>query len=114
MLVAFACVDADGAPLLPCGRCRQLLWEHGGPALLVDTADGPIPMGRLLPRAFGREDLERVAQPSGGADDAQTPTGGVLVVADTSAVSDSSSALPARLPAPEARMGMVPSASTDD
>jgi cytidine deaminase len=61
-LVAFACVDADGGPLLPCGRCRQLLWEHGGPALLVDTADGPVPIGRLLPRAFGREDLDRVAQ----------------------------------------------------
>jgi cytidine deaminase len=61
-LVAFACVDADGGPLLPCGRCRQLLWEHGGPALLVDTADGPVPIGRLLPRAFGREDLDRVAR----------------------------------------------------
>jgi cytidine deaminase len=60
-LVAFACVDAAGGPLLPCGRCRQLLWEHGGPALLVDTADGPVPIGRLLPRAFGREDLDRVA-----------------------------------------------------
>jgi cytidine deaminase len=60
-LVAFACVDAGGGPLLPCGRCRQLLWEHGGPALLVDTADGPVPIGRLLPRAFGREDLDRVA-----------------------------------------------------
>ncbi|HVE31494.1 MAG TPA: cytidine deaminase, partial [Mycobacteriales bacterium] len=60
-LVAFACVDAAGGPLLPCGRCRQLLWEHGGPALLVDTADGPVPIGQLLPRAFGREDLDRVA-----------------------------------------------------
>jgi cytidine deaminase len=60
-LVAFACVDAEGGPLLPCGRCRQLLWEHGGPPLLVDTADGPVPIGRLLPRAFGREDLYRVA-----------------------------------------------------
>jgi len=60
-LVAFACVDAEGGPLLPCGRCRQLLWEHGGPALLIDTADGPVPIGRLLPRAFGREDLDRVA-----------------------------------------------------
>jgi cytidine deaminase len=60
-LVAVACVDAHGGPLLPCGRCRQLLWEHGGPALLVDTTDGPVPIGRLLPRAFGREDLDRVA-----------------------------------------------------
>jgi cytidine deaminase len=60
-LVAFACVDADGRVLLPCGRCRQLLWEHGGPALLVDTVDGPVPIGRLLPHAFGRDDLDRVA-----------------------------------------------------
>jgi cytidine deaminase len=60
-LVAVACVDAEGGPLLPCGRCRQLLWEHGGPGLLVDTGDGPVPIGRLLPRAFGREDLDRVA-----------------------------------------------------
>src|SRR3954463_11836130 len=55
-LVALACVDANGTALLPCGRCRQLLWEHGGPALLIDTTDGPVPIGRLLPRAFGRED----------------------------------------------------------
>jgi cytidine deaminase len=60
-LVALACVDGKGGPLLPCGRCRQLLWEQGGPALLVDTADGPVPIGLLLPRAFGREDLDRVA-----------------------------------------------------
>jgi len=59
-LAALACVDASGAALLPCGRCRQLLWEHGGPGLLVDTVDGPVPMSELLPRAFGREDLDRV------------------------------------------------------
>jgi cytidine deaminase len=59
-LAALACVDATGSPLLPCGRCRQLLWEHGGPGLLVDTVDGPVPMTELLPRAFGREDLDRV------------------------------------------------------
>jgi cytidine deaminase len=59
-LVAVACVDADGRPLLPCGRCRQLLWEQGGPDLLVDTVTGPVPMSELLPRAFGPEDLDRV------------------------------------------------------
>lgn len=59
-LTALACVDATGAALLPCGRCRQLLWEHGGPGLLVDTVDGPAPMSELLPRAFGRADLDRV------------------------------------------------------
>ena len=51
-LVAFACVDGRGAVLMPCGRCRQLLWEHGGPDLLVDTVDGPEPMTAILPRAF--------------------------------------------------------------
>jgi cytidine deaminase len=56
-LVAFACVDFRGDVLMPCGRCRQLLWEHGGPDLLVDTSDGPKPMTEVLPLAFGREDL---------------------------------------------------------
>jgi cytidine deaminase len=56
-LVAFACVDFHGSVLMPCGRCRQLLWEHGGPDLLVDTVDGPKPMIEVLPWAFGREDL---------------------------------------------------------
>jgi cytidine deaminase len=56
-LVAFACVDARGAVLMPCGRCRQLLWEHGGGQLLIDTVDGPEPLSALLPRAFGPEDL---------------------------------------------------------
>ena len=56
-LVAVSCVDANGAPLMPCGRCRQLLWEHGGPDLLVDTVEGPKPMTEVLPLAFGREDL---------------------------------------------------------
>jgi cytidine deaminase len=51
-LVAFACVDGTGGVLLPCGRCRQLLWEHGGPDLLVDTAAGPVPLAALLPAAF--------------------------------------------------------------
>src|SRR6266513_1226034 len=56
-LVAFACVDFRGNVLMPCGRCRQLLWEHGGPDLLVDTAEGPVPMVEVLPLAFSREDL---------------------------------------------------------
>jgi cytidine deaminase len=56
-LVAFACVDARGDVLMPCGRCRQLLWEHGGPDLLVDTVEGPKSMIEVLPLAFGREDL---------------------------------------------------------
>ena len=56
-LVAVAVVAGDGAPLLPCGRCRQLLLEAGGPALLVDTASGPAPLAELLPAAFGGADL---------------------------------------------------------
>jgi cytidine deaminase len=56
-LLAFACVDADGRPLAPCGRCRQLLYEHGGPDLLVATAEGIRRMAELLPGAFGPLDL---------------------------------------------------------
>ncbi|HWS58886.1 MAG TPA: cytidine deaminase [Actinotalea sp.] len=56
-LVAFTCVDAHGTVLMPCGRCRQLLWEHGGPDLLVETVGGIRPMTEVLPDAFGPEDL---------------------------------------------------------
>jgi len=62
-LVAVAVVAGDGAPLLPCGRCRQLLLEAGGPALLVDTAGGPLPLGELLPAAFGGADLSARREP---------------------------------------------------
>jgi cytidine deaminase len=47
----------DGNCLLPCGRCRQVLLEAGGPSLLVDTDDGPVPLDRLLPSAFTGADL---------------------------------------------------------
>ena len=57
-LVAFACRDVDGARLLmPCGRCRQLLVEAGGPDLLVDTPEGPARMAEVLPFAFSPEQL---------------------------------------------------------
>jgi cytidine deaminase len=56
-LVAVAVVAGDGDALLPCGRCRQLLLEAGGPSLLVDTARGPVPLGELLPAAFDNADL---------------------------------------------------------
>ncbi|HKV18234.1 MAG TPA: cytidine deaminase [Mycobacterium sp.] len=58
-LVALSCVAADGAPLMPCGRCRQVLLEHGGPQMLIDHPSGPRPLGELLPDAFGPDDLTR-------------------------------------------------------
>ncbi|WP_062516632.1 cytidine deaminase [Demequina gelatinilytica] len=57
-LVAFACVDAAGAPLQPCGRCRQLLYEFGGPGLLIDGPDRTLTLDDLLPWAFGPQHLE--------------------------------------------------------
>lgn len=57
-LVAFTCVDGAGAVLMPCGRCRQLLFEHGGPDLLLETVSGIRPMREVLPDAFGPDDLE--------------------------------------------------------
>ena len=56
-LVAVSVVAGDGAPLVPCGRCRQLLLEAGGPELLLDTETGPRPLGELLPGAFTGADL---------------------------------------------------------
>lgn len=56
-LVAFVCVDGYGELLMPCGRCRQLLWENGGPELLLWTARGVVPMTEVLPDAFGPENL---------------------------------------------------------
>ncbi|WP_026929910.1 cytidine deaminase [Glycomyces tenuis] len=57
-LVAVACVDGRGRPLTPCGRCRQLLHEHGGPACLVDAEPGPVAVETLLPGAFGPDHLD--------------------------------------------------------
>ncbi|GAB3645837.1 cytidine deaminase [Glycomyces tarimensis] len=56
-LVALACVDGHGRPLTPCGRCRQLLYEHGGPECLVDADPAPTTVGALLPGAFGPDHL---------------------------------------------------------
>lgn len=61
-LVGLVCVDAAGALLMPCGRCRQVLLEHGGPRLLIDHPDGPKPLAELLPDAFGPENLDRVRE----------------------------------------------------
>ena len=66
-LVAVAVVAGDGDPLLPCGRCRQLLLEAGGPELLVDTSGGPVPLAELLPAAFGGADLSARREPGATA-----------------------------------------------
>jgi cytidine deaminase len=56
-LAELACVTGAGEILMPCGRCRQVLYEHGGPGLLVTTSVGPRPLGELLPAAFGPANL---------------------------------------------------------
>ena len=57
-LVAFVCVDIAGNALMPCGRCRQLLQEHGGSTLQMMTDQGVKILGDLLPWAFGPEEIE--------------------------------------------------------
>jgi cytidine deaminase len=56
-LAAVSVAGGDGQRLLPCGRCRQLLMEAGGPGLLVDTDAGPTELASLLPAAFTSADL---------------------------------------------------------
>lgn len=56
-LTAVSVVAGDGQPLVPCGRCRQLLLEAGGPGLLLDAEGGPVEIGSLLPSAFTGSDL---------------------------------------------------------
>ena len=56
-LVALACRSGTGELLMPCGRCRQVIYEFGGADLIVDTPDGPQDMRWVLPAAFGPEDL---------------------------------------------------------
>jgi cytidine deaminase len=65
-LVAVSCVDANGEALMPCGRCRQLLWENGGAACQVMSPNGVMTMADVLPLAFGAEDIDKV---TGGSHD---------------------------------------------
>jgi cytidine deaminase len=58
-LVAFACVDGQGNPLMPCGRCRQLLYEHSAEGMLLQTVSGIKTINEVLPDAFGPKDLYR-------------------------------------------------------
>src|SRR5450755_3613392 len=57
-LVAISCVNGNGDPLMPCGRCRQLLWENGGPGCQIMTSAGVRTMDQVLPDAFGGDDLD--------------------------------------------------------
>jgi cytidine deaminase len=59
-LVAFVCVNADGEIIMPCGRCRQLLFEHAVPGMLLWTVSGIRTIDEVLPDAFGPRDLENV------------------------------------------------------
>jgi cytidine deaminase len=60
-LTHFVCVNGDGAVIMPCGRCRQLLFEHGGPTMLLLTVRGVRRMDEVLPDAFGPASLSDYA-----------------------------------------------------
>jgi cytidine deaminase len=60
-LVAFTCVDGDGNTLMPCGRCRQLLFEHAVPGMLLETVSGIRTIDEVLPDAFGPRTLNEYA-----------------------------------------------------
>jgi cytidine deaminase len=57
-LVAFTCVDGNGGVLMPCGRCRQLLYEHSTAGMLLETVSGLRTIDEVLPDAFGPRQLE--------------------------------------------------------
>ena len=61
-LVAFACVNGNGERLMPCGRCRQLLYEHSAEGMLLDTVSGIKTIDEVLPDAFGPRQLEEYAK----------------------------------------------------
>ncbi len=60
-LVAFACVDGHGDALMPCGRCRQLLFEHSAPGMLLATVSGIKTIDEVIPDAFGPRTLAAYA-----------------------------------------------------
>lgn len=57
-LVAFTCVNGDGETLMPCGRCRQLLYEHSAEGMVLDTVSGHRTIDEVLPDAFGPRQLD--------------------------------------------------------
>ena len=60
-LTHVVCVNGDGDLIMPCGRCRQLLWENGGPVCVLLTPAGELTMAEVLPPAFGSADLDAAA-----------------------------------------------------
>jgi cytidine deaminase len=56
-IIATICINKNHDLLSPCGRCRQVLYEHGGKDMLLKTSQGILTLGELLPQAFGPEDL---------------------------------------------------------
>jgi cytidine deaminase len=60
-LTAFTCVDGAGATLMPCGRCRQLLFEHAAPGMVIETVSGRRTIDEVLPDAFGPRTLNDYA-----------------------------------------------------
>jgi cytidine deaminase len=59
-LRAVSVTAGDGQPLAPCGRCRQVLLEHGGGAILIDAGEGhdPVTLAAMLPGAFDAAELD--------------------------------------------------------
>lgn len=64
-LLALSVLAGDGEPIMPCGRCRQVLYEFGGAELLIETAQGTMTIGELLPHPFGPHDTAARATPPG-------------------------------------------------
>jgi cytidine deaminase len=67
-LVAFTCVNGDGDTLMPCGRCRQLLYEHSAEGMLLETVSGIRTIDEVLPDAFGPRQLAAYAEEHGAAE----------------------------------------------
>jgi cytidine deaminase len=65
-LVAFTCVDGTGGTLMPCGRCRQLLYEHSAKGMLLETVSGIRTIDQVIPDAFGPRQLDEFAAQNQG------------------------------------------------
>ena len=64
-LVAFTCVDGHGNILMPCGRCRQLLYEFSTEGMVLETVSGFKTIDEVLPDAFGPRQLDEYAASAG-------------------------------------------------